>query len=227
MTAEESTVFLVDDDPAVLRSLTALVEIVFPKVRAYGSAADFLAAYQPSSPGCLVLDVAMPVLNGLELQRKLMQDKIDLPIVFVTGHGNVQMAVSAMQAGAVNFLEKPFHEQETLGQHPQRIGTGRAQPPPPRTPATRGRAACTPLPGRTRSAGFDTGRKTQQGNRRRTWTQQPNRRGSPRSSNEKNGRTFRRRARAPCHDALIQVVHAPDYPRPIVEHQSEAQARPF
>ena len=112
MTAEESTVFLVDDDPAVLRSLTALVEVVFPKVRAYASAADFLAAYQPSSPGCLVLDVAMPVLNGLELQRKLMQDKVDLPIVFVTGHGNVQMAVSAMQAGAVNFLEKPFHEQE-------------------------------------------------------------------------------------------------------------------
>ncbi len=112
MTAEESTVFLVDDDPAVLRSLTALVEVVFPKVRAYASAADFLAAYQPSSPGCLVLDVAMPVLNGLELQRKLVQDKVDLPIVFVTGHGNVQMAVSAMQAGAVNFLEKPFHEQE-------------------------------------------------------------------------------------------------------------------
>ncbi len=112
MTSQDPTVFIVDDDPAVLRSLTALVEVVFPKVRAYASAADFLAAYQPPCPGCLVLDVAMPVLNGLELQRKLIQDKIDLPIVFITGHGNVQMAVSAMQAGAVNFLEKPFHEQE-------------------------------------------------------------------------------------------------------------------
>ena len=112
MTSQDPTVFLIDDDPAVLRSLTALVEVVFPKVKAYGSAAEFLAAFQPPCHGCLVLDVAMPGLNGLELQRKLIQDKIDLPIVFITGHGNVQMAVSAMQAGAVNFLEKPFHEQE-------------------------------------------------------------------------------------------------------------------
>ena len=112
MTSQEPTVFLVDDDPAVLKSLTTLVEVVFPKVKAYGSATEFLSAFQPHSPGCLVLDVAMPGLNGLELQRKLIQDKIDLPIVFITGHGNVQMAVNAMQAGAVNFLEKPFHEQE-------------------------------------------------------------------------------------------------------------------
>jgi two-component system, LuxR family, response regulator FixJ len=112
MSSQEPTVFIVDDDPAVLRSLTALVEVVFPKVKAYGSATEFLAAFQPPCPGCLVLDVAMPGLNGLELQRKLAQDKIDLPIVFITGHGNVQMAVNAMQAGAVNFLEKPFPEQE-------------------------------------------------------------------------------------------------------------------
>jgi two-component system, LuxR family, response regulator FixJ len=112
MTSQDPTVFIVDDDPAVLRSLTALVEVVFPKVKPYGSAAEFLASFQPSCSGCLVLDVAMPGLNGLELQRKLTQDKIDLPIVFITGHGNVQMAVCAMQAGAVNFLEKPFPEHE-------------------------------------------------------------------------------------------------------------------
>ena len=112
MNNQEPTIFLVDDDPAVLRSLTSLVEVVFPKVLAFSSAVDFLAAYKSPCPGCLVLDVAMPGLNGLELQRKLVQDKIELPIVFITGHGNVQMAVGAMQAGAVNFLEKPFHEQE-------------------------------------------------------------------------------------------------------------------
>jgi two-component system response regulator FixJ len=112
MDSQEPTIFLVDDDPAVLRSLTTLVEVVFPRVKAYSSATEFLAAYQSPCPGCLVLDVAMPGLNGLELQRKLIQDKIDLPVVFITGHGNVQMAVSAMQAGAVNFLEKPFREQE-------------------------------------------------------------------------------------------------------------------
>ena len=108
----EPTVFLVDDDPAVLRSLTALVKVVFPRAEAYGSATEFLAAYHPGRPGCLVLDVAMPGMNGLELQRKLAEEKVDLPVVFITGHGNVQMAVGAMQAGAVNFLEKPFREQE-------------------------------------------------------------------------------------------------------------------
>jgi RNA polymerase sigma factor (sigma-70 family) len=108
----EPTVFLVDDDPAVLRSLVALVKVVFPRVEAHNSAAEFLAAYRPDRPGCLVLDVAMPGMSGLELQRKLVQEKIQLPVVFITAHANVQMAVGAMQAGAVNFLEKPFHEQE-------------------------------------------------------------------------------------------------------------------
>ncbi len=109
---DEVTVFLVDDDHAVLRSLTALVKVVFPRVEAYASATEFLEAYRPGTPGCLVLDVAMPGMNGLELQRRLLDEKIELPVVFITGHGNVQMAVGAMKSGAVNFLEKPFHEQE-------------------------------------------------------------------------------------------------------------------
>ncbi len=96
----------------MLQTLAALVEVVFPRAETFNSAADFLAAYRPDSPACLVLDVAMPGMNGLELQQKLLHDKIDLPVVFITGHGNVQMAVGAMQAGAVDFLEKPFHEQE-------------------------------------------------------------------------------------------------------------------
>jgi len=108
----EPTVFLVDDDPAVLRSLTALVKVVFPHVESYTSAAEFLDSYRGGQPGCLVLDVAMPGMSGLELQRRLVEQRIDLPIVFVTGHANVQMAVGAMQAGAVNFLEKPFREQD-------------------------------------------------------------------------------------------------------------------
>ena len=108
----EPTVFVVDDDPAVLRSLSVLVKVVFPKVKTYASAAEFLGDYRRSEPGCLVLDVAMPGMSGLELQRKLTEEKIDLPVVFITGHGNVQMAVGALQAGAVNFLEKPFREHE-------------------------------------------------------------------------------------------------------------------
>lgn len=109
---DEPTVFLVDDDPAVVDSLTALVKVVFPRVEAFTSAAEFLAAYHGDRPGCLVLDVAMPGMSGLELHRKLIEEKAHLPVVFITGHGNVQMAVGAMQAGAVNFLEKPFREQE-------------------------------------------------------------------------------------------------------------------
>jgi len=108
----EPTVFLVDDDPAVLRSLSVLVSVVFPRVEAYGSAKEFLEAYDPERPGCLVLDVAMPEINGLELQQRLVDDGVDLPVVFLTGYANVAMAVEAMQAGAVDFLEKPYRDQQ-------------------------------------------------------------------------------------------------------------------
>ncbi len=118
----------------------ATVKAVFPRVEAFSSSAEFLAAYH-DQPGCLVLDVAMPGMNGLELQRKLIHDKVAIPVIFVTGHANVAMAVEAMQLGAVNFLEKPVPGASTLGQHPQGVGVGRADPPPPGTsPARRGAA---------------------------------------------------------------------------------------
>ncbi|MCE5302563.1 MAG: response regulator [Planctomycetaceae bacterium] len=109
--SDEPTVFLIDDDPATARALTTLVKVVFPRVATFTSAAEFLSFYR-DQPGCLVLDVAMPGMSGLELQRKLTQEKIAMPIVFVTGHGNVPMAVEAMQRGAINFLEKPVQEQK-------------------------------------------------------------------------------------------------------------------
>jgi len=111
-TNHEPTVFLVDDDPAVLRSLAVLVRVVFPRVEAFGSAREFLEAYDPDRPGCLVLDVAMPEINGLQLQQRLVDQGIDLPVVFLTGYASVPMAVGAMQAGAVDFLEKPFRDQQ-------------------------------------------------------------------------------------------------------------------
>jgi two-component system, LuxR family, response regulator FixJ len=109
---KEATVFLVDDDPAALQALMVTVKVVLPQVKGFSSSAEFLAAYDDDCPGCLVLDVAMPGMSGLELQRKLIHDKVAIPIVFVTGHANVPMAVEAMQLGAVNFLEKPVQEQE-------------------------------------------------------------------------------------------------------------------
>jgi two-component system, LuxR family, response regulator FixJ len=109
---DEATIFLVDDNPATLRALLTTVKVVFPHVEAYSSAVEFLANYRGHRPGCLVLDVALRGMSGLELQRRLIHDKITLPVIFVTSHGNVSMAVEAMQMGAVNFLEKPVQEQQ-------------------------------------------------------------------------------------------------------------------
>jgi two-component system, LuxR family, response regulator FixJ len=110
--SDEATIFLVDDDPITLQMMLATVQVVFPRVETFTSAAEFLAAYHPDRPGCLVLDVALQGMSGLELQRKLIHDKISLPVVFVTSHANVAMAVEAMQMGAVHFLEKPVREQQ-------------------------------------------------------------------------------------------------------------------
>jgi len=110
----EPTVFIVDDDDAVRRFLSGLIESVELRVEAFASARDFLEAYQPGQPGCLVLDVRMPGLSGPELQRELAEQAIDLPVIILTGHGNVQLAVHAMQAGAIDFVEKPFDNELLL-----------------------------------------------------------------------------------------------------------------
>jgi two-component system response regulator TtrR len=109
---EEATVFLVIDDVAALQALLAMVKVVFPRVETFSSAAEFLAGYRPDRAGCLVLAAGMQGTSGLELQRKLIRDKIVIPVVFVTARGNVATAVEAMQMGAVNFLEKPIQEQQ-------------------------------------------------------------------------------------------------------------------
>jgi FixJ family two-component response regulator len=104
----------VDDDDAVRRFLSGLIESVELRVEAFASARDFLEAYEPGQPGCLVLDVRMPGMSGLELQTKLADQAIDLPVIILTGHGNVQLAVHAMQAGAIDFVEKPFDNELLL-----------------------------------------------------------------------------------------------------------------
>jgi FixJ family two-component response regulator len=114
MTVSEPTVFIVDDDDAVRRFLSGLIASVELRVEAFASARDFLEAYEPGQPGCLVLDVRMPGMSGLELQRELAEQAIDLPVIILTGHGNVQLAVHAMQAGAIDFVEKPFDNELLL-----------------------------------------------------------------------------------------------------------------
>jgi FixJ family two-component response regulator len=107
-------VFLVDDEPGMLKSLTRLLRAEGFTVVAFPTAEAFLGAYQPSEVGCLVLDVAMPGIDGLELQRQLSREGIMLPIVFLTGHGDIPMSVRAIKAGAIDFLTKPVNDTELL-----------------------------------------------------------------------------------------------------------------
>ena len=110
----EPTVFIVDDDQAVARSLRWLIESVQLKVEIFPSAQAFLDGYNAAKPGCLVLDVRMPGMSGIELQERLTAQRIRVPIIFITGHGDVQVAVRAVQAGAFDFIEKPFNDQDLL-----------------------------------------------------------------------------------------------------------------
>lgn len=114
----EPTVFVVDDDEAMRDSLQWLLRSVGLAVDCFASAEAFLAAYDPRRPGCLVLDVRMPGMSGLELQQRLADQGSALPVIVITGHGDVPMAVRAMKAGAIDFIEKPFNNQALL----ERVG---------------------------------------------------------------------------------------------------------
>jgi FixJ family two-component response regulator len=110
----ESTVYVVDDDPAVRDGLKALLTVSGYRIEAFDSAESFLAAADRGAVGCAILDIRMPGMNGLELQRELKRRGIALPVVIVTGHGDVPLAVAALKAGAVDFLEKPFDSDALL-----------------------------------------------------------------------------------------------------------------
>lgn len=114
MSATGGTVFLVDDEPGMLKALARLLEAEGFAVRAFTSAKTFLASYQADALGCVVLDVAMPELDGLELQQRLTQSGVLLPIVFLTGHGDIPMSVRAIKAGALDFLTKPVKDVDLL-----------------------------------------------------------------------------------------------------------------
>ena len=114
MSQVEPTVFIVDDDPAVLKSLSRLLRAIQFTVVTFGSPQEFLEQHDPRIPGCLVLDVAMPGLNGLELQEALRVRGSAIPIIFLTGHGDIPMSVQAMKGGALDFLTKPVHDKDLL-----------------------------------------------------------------------------------------------------------------
>jgi FixJ family two-component response regulator len=111
---DKPIVFVVDDDVSVRESLELLIDFAGWKPETFGSAEEFLAHPRVFTPNCLVLDVTLPDLNGLDLQ-KLVADRVEMPIIFITGYGDVPMTVQAMKAGAVEFLTKPFTEEALLG----------------------------------------------------------------------------------------------------------------
>ena len=111
---EQPVVFVVDDDSSMRATLTDVMRSVGLQVQTFASAREFMGSKLPDAPGCLVLDVRLPGQSGLDFQRTLAESGIDLPVVFITGHGDVPMSVRAMKAGAVDFLIKPFRDQDLL-----------------------------------------------------------------------------------------------------------------
>jgi RNA polymerase sigma factor (sigma-70 family) len=114
MTQPASVVFVVDDDPSVRRAIKLLLESIGLEVELFGSAQEFLPSGSTKGPSCLILDVRLPGVSGLDFQRQLAEANINIPIIFISAHGDVPMTVRAMKAGAVEFLTKPFHDQDLL-----------------------------------------------------------------------------------------------------------------
>jgi FixJ family two-component response regulator len=115
MTNPRPIVYIVDDEPGVRKSLSSLVRSVGLEVRTFAGGAEFIDSKRADAPECLVLDVRMPGVSGLDLQNQLAQSPFPIPVIFITGHGDIPMAVRLIKAGALEFLTKPFHDQDLLG----------------------------------------------------------------------------------------------------------------
>ena len=108
----QPTVYVVDDDPAILKSLSAMITVMGLRVRLFSSAEEFLDVCDDLQPGCLVLDLRLPGMDGIELMEVCRQRRVRLQVIMISGHGEVSMAVQAMRSGAIDFLEKPYHADE-------------------------------------------------------------------------------------------------------------------
>jgi FixJ family two-component response regulator len=122
----DAIVFVVDDDSSIREAIESLVSLVGLRVETFGSAREFLRSERPDLPGCVVLDVDLPGLSGLDLQQELAAHGIKLPIIFITGYGDIPMSVRAMKAGATEFLTKPFRDQDLLDAIHQAVEHDRA-----------------------------------------------------------------------------------------------------
>ena len=126
MPESDAIIVVVDDDPSVREALGGLIRSAGLRVETFASAQEFLARPRPVAPGCLVLDIRLPGLSGLDLQKRLAEINLEIPIIFITGHGDVPTSVQAMKAGALEFLTKPFDDQDLLDAIHQAIERDRA-----------------------------------------------------------------------------------------------------
>jgi FixJ family two-component response regulator len=122
-----ATVFVIDDDPSIRTSVQGLLKSASLRSKSFGTAEEFLRNKEPEGPSCLVLDVNLPGVNGLDFQRQLADAGIQIPIIFVTGHGDIPMTVKAMKSGAVEFLTKPFEDQDLLNAVQQALDRDRVR----------------------------------------------------------------------------------------------------
>lgn len=127
MNTSDAIVFVIDDDESMREALKSLIRSVGLKVETFASAHEFLQSRRSDIPACLILDVRMPGLSGLDLQRDLTEANIHIPIIFITGHGDIPMSVRAMKAGAVEFLTKPFRDQDLLDAIQQALERDRSE----------------------------------------------------------------------------------------------------
>jgi len=172
----EPIVFLVDDDPAIRKALPRALAMRGYHVKPYASAKEFLDDYQAHQAGCLVLDLSMPEMDGLELQDHLRKRAPDLPVIFITGHGDIPQSVQALRAGALDFLEKPFRQEALLARIDEAFASQKIKSDQRKDPICsfdRSRNGCVS------SADAIRDKANQQRNRKRIGYQPPNRRASP------------------------------------------------
>lgn len=127
MSEKNTTIFIVDDDEAIRDSLDVLLKTVDLNTTTFGSGDEFLEAYDPGWEGCILLDIRMPGTSGMEVQKRLVENGCSIPIIFITGHGDIPMAVEAMHIGAFDFVQKPFRDQDLLDRIDQALTTSDEQ----------------------------------------------------------------------------------------------------
>ncbi len=186
MTGAEGTVFVVDDDPSVRGGLARLFKSVGLAAEAFASAREFLGRAPIEGPACLVLDVRLPELSGLDLQEELARAGVAIPIIFITGHGTVPTSVRAMKAGAADFLEKPVDEQELLDAVRRALEQDRRARQEQTEAAERRRRLESLTPREREVLSVRNRRLAQQTNRRRAGYERKDRQGSPGARNGKD-----------------------------------------